>query len=176
MCISWITRVNPVPDFDTYTISLPPVRKASKKKKLKWKTGVVQYHNLKNKLWDLEKVRREAPRIWRSKHSLWLWLLAAGPRAATVGLKTCRREVRSRTHKTGQEMKWKTASITPCIKTSFFLFYNLPTIPQISVPSPLPRLISPFYPCTGLSSHTLSFLTSSLECSRPWCFLPPPNV
>lgn len=109
----------------TPTQSLPRVRKASKKKKLKGKNNVsrsVQYHNLKNNSWDLEKIRSEATRIWRSKHSFYLWLVLARPRGTTVGLKTCRGEMRGRTHKTEGEMKQKTASIHHALAFHFSSF------------------------------------------------------
>lgn len=154
----------------TPTQSPPPVRKASKRRKLKWKnnvTGVVWFRNLKTKSWDPEKIRSEVQRTSRSKYSLWLWLLIVGCKGATEGLKTCRGEGRGRAPKAGQEMKWKTVSTWLFIKTSFFFLYNPSTLPWISVSLPLPRLISPFCPCIRLTSHILSFLTYFLECSSP---------
>lgn len=68
------------------------------------------------------KNKMEAPRIWRPKHLLWPWLVLAGPRGTNVGLKTCRGEMRSKTHKTGGEMKWKTASIHHALIPHFFSF------------------------------------------------------
>ena len=55
-----------------------------------------------------KKIRNEAHRIWRSKYSLWLLLLVAGPKGATERLKTCRGEARGRTSKRGREKKRKT--------------------------------------------------------------------
>lgn len=53
------------------------------------------------------KIRSEAHRIQKSKYSLKLWLLVAGPKSATERLKTCREKSRGKTHKPAREKKEK---------------------------------------------------------------------